>query len=277
MYVKMLVQVKSSVESERMWHYLHLDFGILALCNWYRSPSAPSSHMEEFAEELAEIQNEALGILVMGDLNIHHARWLRYSNANTGEGQHLKEICDDHSLRQMVKEPTRGDYTLDLALSDIEDLKVQLLPQIADHRGLLSIVSVPQPTFHCVQREVWHFKGAAWQNIKCELNRIDWGYLQEGTVNQATESFLDTLYSLCCTYIPHTQLEEKKQSHPWLDDNCRAAISAKNAAENTLAFEEARQTCATTLNDSHHKYLQDLKAKIATLSKSDKQWWRLNR
>ena len=62
------------MESERQWHYLHLDVGTLAIANWYRSPCAEDRHIQEFAQELAEIKNEVIGFIVVGDMNIHHQR-----------------------------------------------------------------------------------------------------------------------------------------------------------------------------------------------------------
>ena len=69
----------------------------------------------------------------------------------------------------------------------------------------------------------------------------------------------------------------KKSSHPWLDDACRLIIQAKNDAEGTTGFEVAQQQCAQQLRHSQHVYLQILKQRIASLPKSDKRWWALNR
>ena len=107
----------------------------------------------------------------MGDMNIHHRRWLRHSNDNTSLGAQLKEVCDDHALRQLIREPTRGQYLLDLVLTDIETCKAELTPSIADHRGLLVHLNVAMPQQRLIEREVWHFKGAAWSDLRSELKK----------------------------------------------------------------------------------------------------------
>ena len=100
--LKIGVHLFNSIDAERSWHLLHLDIGSIALANWYRPPGSGLDHIASLREEMSELQNEAIGFIVMGDCNIHHKRWLRFSNANTLEGSTLKEICDDFSLQQIV-------------------------------------------------------------------------------------------------------------------------------------------------------------------------------
>ena len=38
--IQNVVHLSCSLNSERMWHYLHLDHGCIAIGNWYRSPSS---------------------------------------------------------------------------------------------------------------------------------------------------------------------------------------------------------------------------------------------
>ena len=45
----------------------------------------------------------------------------------------------------------------------------------------------------------------------------------------------------------------------------------------TPNFPSAQDECAECLNDKHKDYIARLKDKLAKLSKSDRQWWRLNR
>ena len=38
-------------------------------------------------------------------------------------------------MKQLVSKPTRGDYLLDVVLTDVPDFcKTQVLPELADHR-----------------------------------------------------------------------------------------------------------------------------------------------
>ena len=78
----------------------------------------------------------------------------------------LHDIANGFALKQLVSEPTREQYLLDPCLSDIHDLKVGVAPYIADHKGLLIHLPAQVPVMREVSRRVWHFRGAAWQNLK---------------------------------------------------------------------------------------------------------------
>ena len=130
-HVHYLVHVKDSVHAERSWVYLHSDQGIFAIAIFYRPPDANDDAILSLRHELAEHVSQVCGIIVLGDFNIHHRRWLRHSNANTPQGEVLQAMCQEYSLQQLVSEPTRGEYLLDLVLSDLP-CNVKVMPMVAD-------------------------------------------------------------------------------------------------------------------------------------------------
>ena len=69
--------------------------------------------------ELQRLRGQCVGILVVGDLNVHQRKWLRFSSNDTPEGSLLYNITVEEGLQQVVKEPTRNEYLLDLVLTDI--------------------------------------------------------------------------------------------------------------------------------------------------------------
>ena len=74
--------------------------------------------------------HEASVVLMIGDLTIHHKKWVLFSNADTTIGTELKTFCDFHGLFQIVREPTRQSCLLDSAFTDIPKptATVHLLP-----------------------------------------------------------------------------------------------------------------------------------------------------
>ena len=91
--------------------------------------------MSSFDGELERLAVGMAGSLVVGDLNIWHKKWLKHSPANTLEGERLHIICKDHSLKQLVTEPTRGPNLLDLVLSSLgAAASASVVPDIADHK-----------------------------------------------------------------------------------------------------------------------------------------------
>ena len=86
-----IVCIKNSVAAGRSWHYLHLDVGTVAVCNWYRPPASSDEAIATLQEEMWELKGEVVGIIIMDDCNTHHARWLRYSSGNSVKGVFLKQ------------------------------------------------------------------------------------------------------------------------------------------------------------------------------------------
>ena len=172
-----------------------------------------------------------------------------------------------------MRGPTRGDNLLDLLLSDIDNCKAM----IADHRPILAFVKLPMPREIVIQRDVWHFKQARWQNIRCQLRNQNWSRLKNGSVDDAFNYFVDLLNALRQKYIPRETIAYRKKSHPWLTDDCRMAIDSKNAAIDSPSFVQKQQDCAQKLKAAHKEYIVELQNEIAALSESDKQWWTLNR
>ncbi len=88
---------------------------------------------------------------------------------------------------------------------------------------------------------------------------------------------MDVLKEQCHEYIPTRNILERKQTHPWLTEECHRAIDLKNQAIGTPQFQNLQGTCAEVLNIAYKAYEQDLKDRIKSLKKSDKRWWALNR
>ena len=77
-------------------------------------------------------------------------------------------------------------------------------------------------------------------------------------------------------HIPRKNIKCTRNSHPWLNARCRPALVNKNNAEGSDAFVEMQEQCSTVLREERAKYVEELKAKLASLPKYSKQWWRLN-
>ena len=85
---KQVVHLKDSEDSERLWMTVHSDLGPYLVGVWYRPPSHNDTvGILSLAGELAG--EEAVGVLVVGDMNVHHAGWLRYSRGVTSAEKKL--------------------------------------------------------------------------------------------------------------------------------------------------------------------------------------------
>ena len=68
--IHVMVHMLKSPESERLWHFLHLDIGTIAISNWYRPPVCADSHIQEFDAEIVSFKDDVISYIVMGNMNI---------------------------------------------------------------------------------------------------------------------------------------------------------------------------------------------------------------
>ena len=91
-----------------------------------------------FKVEYEQFSVDCIGSIIIGDMNVHHKTWLKYSNGTTPEGRALFDVCCRYGLHQCVQSLTRYSYLLDLVLTDVEALlKTKVLPKVADHHVII--------------------------------------------------------------------------------------------------------------------------------------------
>ena len=69
-----LVHIENSGYDERSWHYLHIEPETVLLGNWYRPGATIHDGYVNLISEIEKHSTESTGIILSGDLNIHHAR-----------------------------------------------------------------------------------------------------------------------------------------------------------------------------------------------------------
>ncbi len=139
-----------SADDERSWHVIHADCGPVLLGAWYRPPAyGEVASIQRFEQEFQRFSQDCVSSIIIGDMNVHNLEWLRWSNRNTPEGNELENSCCLCGLAQHVNGPTRGEYLLDLVLSDFASgIRTAITPGIHDndHRGVLVTVKLSAPT-----------------------------------------------------------------------------------------------------------------------------------
>ena len=168
----------------RVWCVLHTDYGPFLLCAWYRPPSDEQLSIESCEKEHERLSRDVMGTLLVGDLNVHHAGWLRHSNGTSAAGRRMCLAAAQMGLHQIDRSPTRDvveeagmtscAHLLDLALTDIAGVTAQVLPKIADHKLVEVVLPLPVPESAVVRRLVWDFKKADWERLEADLYQTDW-------------------------------------------------------------------------------------------------------
>ena len=150
-------------------------------------------------------------------MNIHHKRWLRFSSGDSQVGAQLKALCEFHDLSQLVREPTRYDYLLDLVLTDVADTRVRVLPAIADHKAVRVDIPMTAIMETEITRKVWQLKSANWAGLEQELEDFGWAVLEDGDAEHCANLFLEVLW-VC--WVKHISQKDKK----WLSVNVAAIL-----------------------------------------------------
>ena len=78
----------------------------------------------------------------------------------------LKSFCDHFGMFQLIREPTRYEYLLDLVLTDVCKCTVKVLPRIADHNPLLVKLPITEILETTISREVWMLADADWKSLQ---------------------------------------------------------------------------------------------------------------
>ena len=149
-----------------VYGFIHTDEGPILLCCWYRPPREALDGIAQVQEELHRLRAQAVGTIVVGDVNVHSRRWLTHSAGESAEGKYLQEVCVAAGLRQLVQEPTREcmetkrKYLLDLVMTDMLDVEASVGQKVRDHNSVMVTVEQQIPLTETLARKTWNFKKA---------------------------------------------------------------------------------------------------------------------
>ena len=162
--------------------------------------------MRSFKEEAQLHATNAMGCVLFGDVNIHHRKWLKYSNKNSLEGQELCAVCKELGMTQLVHEPTRGDHLLDLVLSNFSGVKTGVPPMIADHKPITATLKLSVPSHVVAGRQVWRYGQADWERLHDSLADTCWDRIADQSTTTAAKRITDTILRSECSCIPLSTL-----------------------------------------------------------------------
>ena len=263
---------------ERSWHVIHADLGPILLCIWYRPPCPGEiSSIVAFEAEWVRLSPGYLGTFVVGDINVHHSHWLKFSSSVSMEGTRLYRFCQDNGFRQLVKEPTHeAGHLLDLGLTDLVEVEsASVLPKIADHNVVRFVMKLSVPAEAPRSRTVFDYQKAPWQQICDEIRSLDWSWINECDVDAATVRFTDDLLRILDANVPSKTICDRAALHPWYNDRCRALVREKRKAEGRDDYKGASERCSRGLFEEYCKYVEKMREKLKSLRRGSKQWWRI--
>ena len=279
-FAQNVVHIGDSPVDERSWHIIHCDCGPVLLCLWYRPPNRNEvKSIQRFEHELDTYSRDTVATITMGDMNVHNAEWLRFSNGSSPEGTELEAVCCTHGLKQHVKQPTRGPHLLDLVLSSFSSgirYKAVAGTRDHDHDGVLTTVSVSIPATRPVRRQVYDFKQAKWELLKRKLARTAWGeQIGSRSADTAAAWMTGWVLKVVDECIPSKWITDKSYSHPWIDDECRESLRKKHNARGTDGYAQMRDACSEVFLCAYHGYVKKTRATLKSMDPSSRGWWKV--
>ena len=266
--------VEQSTAAERIWAVVHSDQGPILVCCWYRPPAPGDiTTLESFENEWIGLRDDVLGTVVLGDLNVHSQRWLKYSSGETVEGAHLFDICQRGGLKQLVSEPTRQSHLLDLVLADVKHCSARVIPGVSDHKAVVVNVSFKVPTSEEHERVVWRYREADWQLLNGRIEDFQWDSMEGMHPDNCAEFFTRNLLELAETAIPRESKRFVKSSHPWLTEVGIKAVQDKLAAQGQEDERAKAEQCSAILMNEFNEHVQRSRDKLVGEHVSPKKWW----
>ena len=255
-YAPRVTLVEISEVAERVWVLAHTDRGPYLICCWYRPPNPGNVEtIISFEAEHRTHKDGAVGVFVLGDLNVHSIRWLTHSARESAEGRLLCDTSNQMGLRQLVKEPTRGKYILDLVLTDVPDCSAKPCAAVADHNGVLTQVKFKIPETASHEREVWHFSDADWERLESNIEDANWDFLITTFPSEGAQRLTEQLLRITEDNIPRRAVKIRKTTHPWLTERGEEAVRRKHEAQGTEQEADAARECSETLLEEHYEYI----------------------
>jgi len=240
---------------------------------WYRPPSVEISSIESCEQEHETLSEDVMGTLLLGDVNVHHQQWLKHSRETTACGKRMRLAAAQMGLKQIVKQPTRGNYLLDLVFTDVQGVTTRVLPKIADHNVVEVSAPLPVPDQEVVLREGWKFNSADWERLNADLEEETWETLSDMTADDAAVHISDKILALAERSIKKTIIQERKSTHPWLNEAVLQAVASKRAAVGTPQEAELAKSCSEIIKREYNSWVAKVRSDLKDVQKGSKSWW----
>ena len=174
--------------SEQIWCKVTLKTKqTVYICSFYKPPNVLDLTPLYNSIRHFVVGNSGLNehkIIFGGDFNCPDINWLSYYDAEANNSKSLTysntskaliEVMETFNFKQHVLKPTRitstCSNTLDLCFSNLYDfnVNVNVVPGLSDHCAVLCRFAIEPSKQPLVERSIWLFKKANWNQIKADI------------------------------------------------------------------------------------------------------------
>ena len=227
-----------STDCEIVWAAVRLTGRkTLYLCSYYRPHASDEMGLIKLEESLDRASSISDAYFVIGgDFNLPDWDWKEMSLKPEPCYPRLhKQFVDctyDHNLEQMVLEPTRGENTLDLILTNYPQMvpRVEVIPGLSDHSIVYCEFAIHPVRSQQVPRSIPLYDKADWQEMKAAMLSLYQELEKENgslTTDELWVKFRDGLNDAVKTFVPHKAARLKTRK-PWISSEIRKMMKRRD-------------------------------------------------
>ena len=185
----------------------------------------------------------------------------------------MRGVAAEHGLEQHVRSPTRECHLLDLCLCDLSEVKCNVLPKIADHSVVETMLALPIQETAQSLRKVWLMGAGDWLRLSDTLADHDWSALSATDLDEWAEMLTATILKYARECIPEKMISVSKAKHPWLNSKVLHLVREKIAKQGTAEEATAITACSVGVREEYQAWVVSARKEIAELPRGSKQWW----
>ena len=199
----------------------------------YRPPNLGREDTNSLLQEIGEASRNR-NVCILGGYNFRRIDW--EGIVGDQESEAFLGVLQDNFLKQVVREPTRGENILDLVLTNNENMisGVDVGSQLgcSDHREIRfnleweanhsnNLVIVPD------------FRRANYEGLRRHLEEVNWEYLEVGdegqeiSVERTYNNLIKAISEGQELYIPYRPLRKENRDPKWMTQGLKHEIGLK--------------------------------------------------
>ena len=237
---------------------------------WYRPPGTSIELFKAIGNILLKIDEERKDIIFLGDFNCNIL-----ADPLSCYTKRLLEICQNYSLSQMIKEPTRvtplSSTLIDLIYTSncvkvVESGVIHL--GISDHSLVYIVWGRVRKSFpNHVYRTYRTYKNFNVNDFCDDLGNIDWQSVFTCTdADSSLHEFQTKFSTVCNLHAPVRESRVKKDRKPWINaeiinliherDKLKETATRNNTRENWKAFRKSKNHVIYRIRTNKRKTFQ---------------------
>ena len=279
---------------EMVWIEVKLGTIKCLVCSCYRPPGQSSRLVDHFLTSMHDSISAAIGehpksIFILGDFNDRCEDWSK-PHTSSELKNNFYNLVNNLNLHQLIKDPTRGQNLLDLAITDRPDLISEsgVLPPLPnlDHSTIYITLSITYHSSPAYSKVIWDYEHADYESLNNYLtNNLPNYSISEEPINSIVLNLTDCIKVGMSNFIPHKTTRIKPRDKPWFNSNIRKLykscyklhkrqLKSHNPAH-VLEYLNKRRQAKEAFRSAKSNYYTNLSSKIENPETTSKTFWRL--